>query len=77
MAQEMSSAARASLDQQQEEQRRPSMVPNLNLNLGGAGDGANDTAGNMWNAVKGWASAAGNSLAETEKEVWKRINRDS
>lgn len=71
MAQEMSSAARASLDQ--EEQRRPSIVPSLNL----GGDSANDTAGNVWNAVKGWASAAGNTLAETEKEVWKRINRDA
>lgn len=71
MAQEMSSAARASLDQQDE--RRGSLVPNLNL----GGDSANDTVGNAWNAVKGWATAAGNTIAETEKEVWKRINRDS
>ncbi|CZT22799.1 uncharacterized protein RCC_08505 [Ramularia collo-cygni] len=71
MAQEMSSTARASLEQQ--DQRRPSIVPNLNI----GGDSANDTAGNMWNAVKGWASAAGSTIAETEKEVWKRINRDT
>ncbi|KAF2160510.1 hypothetical protein M409DRAFT_29131 [Zasmidium cellare ATCC 36951] len=70
-AQEMTSAARASLDA---EERRGS---NFGTNFGlGGGDSTNDTAGNVWNAVKGWATTAGKSLAETEKEVWKRINGD-
>jgi hypothetical protein len=69
-AQELTPAARASLEQ--EEQRRPSLAANLGL----GGDSTNDTAGNVWNTVKGWANAAGTTLAETEKEVWKRINRD-
>jgi hypothetical protein len=68
-AQEMSPAARSSLEQ--EEQRRPSMAANLGL----GGDGTNDT--NVWDTVKGWANAAGTTLAATEKVVWKRINRDS
>lgn len=71
MAQEMSSAARASLEDQ--DQRRTSIVPSLNI----GGDSTNDTVGNVWNSVKGWVSAAGNTLAETEKDVWKRINRES
>ncbi|SMQ45814.1 unnamed protein product [Zymoseptoria tritici ST99CH_3D1] len=68
-AQELTPAARASLEQ---EQSRPSMATNLGLS-----DSTNETAGNVWNTVKGWASSAGTTLAETEKEVWKRINRDS
>lgn len=69
-AQEMSSAARASLDASE---RNEGLGQGLGLS---GGDASNDTAGNVWNAVKGWATAAGNTLAETEKEVWKRINKE-
>ncbi|EME88104.1 uncharacterized protein MYCFIDRAFT_62671 [Pseudocercospora fijiensis CIRAD86] len=68
-AQELSSAARASLDQHE---RRESFANNLGF---GGGDSANDTAANVWNTVKGWANTAGNSLAEAEKQVWERINK--
>lgn len=65
-AQEMSSAQRASLEQHER---------NEGLSLGSTGnDSTNDTVGNMWNAVKGWATVAGTKLAETEEQVWKRIN---
>jgi hypothetical protein len=30
--------------------------------------------GGVWGAVKGWVAGAGSKLAETEAEVWKRIN---
>lgn len=30
----------------------------------------------VWDTAKKWASAAGNSLAAAEEEVWKRINKD-
>lgn len=37
------------------------------------GEDASQTAGNMWNAVKGWASAAGSKVAEAEAAAWKKI----
>jgi hypothetical protein len=37
------------------------------------GDDATQTAGNVWNAVKGWASAAGSKVAEAEAAAWKTI----
>ena len=40
----------------------------------GAGDAASETAGNVWGAVKGWASGVGETLRETEEGVWRRIN---
>ena len=30
----------------------------------------------VWGTAKKWASAAGDSLAKAENEVWKRINKD-
>lgn len=81
-AQEMSSAQRASLDQQEAEDRRGSVFAGLpggpsggtSGNAGGImGDDAGQTAGNMWNAVKGWASAAGSKAAEVEAAAWKKI----
>jgi len=71
-AQEMSSAQRASLDASE---RREGPGQGFGMSMGG-GDASNDTMASAWNAVRGWASAAGNTLAETEKEVWKRINKD-
>ena len=68
-AQEMSSAQRASLDAQE---RR-----NDGAGFGGFGGGGENSSGEMWNAVKGWMGKAGETLAETEKEVWKRINGGS
>lgn len=67
-AQEISSGQRASLEQHEQ---REGYTPASGF---GAGTSANDTAGNVWNAVKGWANVAGTKLAETEEEVWKRIN---
>jgi hypothetical protein len=61
-AQDLSPAQRSSLDEQT---RRESLDE---------GSSAGETAGNMWNAVKGWANAAGKSLADTEEQVWKKIN---
>lgn len=81
-AQEMSPAQRASLDQQEESERRGSMFAGLpggqSGGAGGSGGGvigedASQTAGNMWNAVKGWASAAGSKVAEAEAAAWKKI----
>lgn len=81
-AQEMSPAQRASLDQQEESERRGSMFAGLpggqSGGAGGSGGGvigedAGQTAGNMWNAMKGWASAAGSKVAEAEAAAWKKI----
>nr|POE88060.1 hypothetical protein CFP56_11289 [Quercus suber] len=89
-AQDLSPAQRASLDQQEHRESFASGGLMNNLGLGG-GDktlgggltetmgfqesGAAATAGDMWNSVKGWASAAGEKLAETEKAVWERVNK--
>lgn len=79
-AQEMSPAQRSSLEEQE---RRESIVAGLGFGGGGGsasaaspvgGDGGEDSLGNMWNAVKGWANTAGEKLAETEESVWRRIN---
>lgn len=37
------------------------------------GEDAGQTAGNVWNAVKGWASVAGNKAAEMEADAWRRF----
>jgi hypothetical protein len=37
------------------------------------GDDASQTAGNVWSAVKGWASAAGSKVAEAEAAAWKTL----
>ena len=37
------------------------------------GDDASQTAGNVWSAVKGWASAAGSKVAEAEAAAWKQL----
>ena len=66
-AQEMSSVQRSSLEEQE---RRESVIAGM------GGDAASETAGSMWTTVKGWASTAGEKLAETEENVWKRINGD-
>lgn len=81
-AQEMSPAQRASLDQQEAADRRGSMFAGLPGGPSGSasgsggrvmGEDASQTAGNVWNAVKGWASAAGNKVAEAEAAAWKKI----
>jgi hypothetical protein len=38
------------------------------------GDDASETAGNVWSAVKGWASAAGSKVAEAEAAAWKKLD---
>jgi hypothetical protein len=69
-AQEISSAQRASLGQHEQ---REGYALGLGSGAGPSSAGS-DAAGNVWNAVKGWANVAGTKLAETEEEVWKRIN---
>ena len=70
-AQDLSSAQRASLEGQE---RKESIVPALGGLGSMGGDAASETAGNMWNTVKGWASTASEKLVETEESVWKQIN---
>jgi hypothetical protein len=41
------------------------------------GEGASETAGGMWSAVKGFANAAGERLSEAESAVWRGINGKS
>lgn len=43
--------------------------------LDGSG-GGDDDEGSVWGTAKKWATAAGNSLAAAENEVWRRINKD-
>lgn len=64
-AQDLNPAQRSGLDVQE---RKESIVNNL------GGETAGEAAENVWNAVKNWASVAGEKLAETEESVWKRIN---
>jgi hypothetical protein len=84
-AQEMTPAQRASLDQQEEADRRGSMFAGLPGGASGGasgrgggggviGDDASQTAGNVWSAVKGWASAAGEKVAEAEAAAWKKLD---
>jgi hypothetical protein len=82
-AQDMTPAQRASLDQQEEADRRGSMFAGLPGGASGGasgvsgggiiGDDASQTAGNVWSAVKGWASAAGSKVAEAEAAAWKTL----
>lgn len=46
----------------------------LAQNSGTFDDGGDDES--VWNTAKKWATAAGNSLAAAENEVWRRINKD-
>ncbi|KAF5607275.1 hypothetical protein FPANT_967 [Fusarium pseudoanthophilum] len=62
-ASEFSSAQRAAHEASVSQERRPSLI------------GDNDEEG-VWSAAKKWASAAGESLAAAEHEVWKRINKE-
>lgn len=64
-AQDLNPAQRSGLDAQE---RKESIVNNF------GGESAGEAAENVWNAVKNWASVAGEKLAETEESVWKRIN---
>ncbi|KAM3499782.1 hypothetical protein MY10362_006986 [Beauveria mimosiformis] len=43
---------------------------------GGGEAGAGDGEGTIWNTAKKWASAAGDTLAAAEGEVWKAVNKD-
>jgi hypothetical protein len=81
----MTPAQRASLDQQEEADRRGSMFAGLPGGASGGasgrgggggviGDDASQTAGNVWSAVKGWASAAGETVAEAEAAAWKKLD---
>nr|POE64811.1 hypothetical protein CFP56_79440 [Quercus suber] len=84
-AQDLSSAQRASLDHQEQRESLARGGLANTLGLGGRDNrgetdgfqesGAAATAGDMWNSVKGWASVAGERLAETEKAVWERVNK--
>lgn len=75
MAQEMSSAARASLDATE---RRESLTGGFGIGSSATGSlpsvGSGGTKG-MWDAVKGWTSTVGQTLAETEKKVWDSVNK--
>ncbi|KAF4468316.1 hypothetical protein FALBO_4799 [Fusarium albosuccineum] len=63
-ASEFTSAQRAAHEASVEQEgRRPSLL------------GDEDGEG-VWQAAKKWASAAGESLAAAENEVWKRINKE-
>lgn len=42
---------------------------------GGGGGYAGDDA-SIWDTAKKWATAAGESLAAAENEVWKKINKE-
>jgi hypothetical protein len=64
-AQELSSAQRSSLEEQE---RKESAFANV------GGDIAGETAGSVWSTVQGWVGAAGKGLAEAEEKVWKGIN---
>lgn len=73
-AQDLSPAQRASLEQ---ETRRGSFVDSLGLGGDSArrsGEGWQEGAQDVWNTAKGWLGKAGSALAETEEQVWKRIN---
>ncbi len=35
-----------------------------------------EAEGSIWNTAKKWASAAGDTLAAAEGEVWKAVNKD-
>ncbi|CAK4033922.1 Hypothetical predicted protein [Lecanosticta acicola] len=78
-AQEMSSAARASLDAQERKDGMGGFGGNFGggSSSGGGGLGGGDGAGDMWTAVKGWVGKAGETLAETEREVWRRIGNNN
>lgn len=41
---------------------------------GNAGGGVGGDGEGVWGAAKSWLGAAGSKLAETEEEVWRRIN---
>lgn len=77
-AQELNPAQRASLEQ--ETRREGVMGFGGGEGFGGVGgggggsEGARGEEGSMWNTAKSWLGVAGNKLAETEEEVWKRIN---
>ncbi|GAB1726632.1 hypothetical protein NU195Hw_g8325t1 [Hortaea werneckii] len=74
-AQEMTPAQRASLEG---EQRREGFAAQLGGGLGGGGNGGDGGVGGegegVWGTAKSWLGAAGSKLAETEEEVWRRIN---
>lgn len=48
---------------------------NANVTQGSMLSGDSEDGG-VWDTAKKWASAAGDSLAAAENEVWKRINKD-
>ncbi|RMY75253.1 hypothetical protein D0863_02726 [Hortaea werneckii] len=73
-AQEMTPAQRASLEG---EQRRDGFAAHLGGGLGSGNVGNGGVGGEgegVWETAKTWLGAAGSKLAETEEEVWKRIN---
>ena len=74
MAQEMSSTARASLDANE---RRESLAGAFGLGGSGTSNlpGAGGSNGSMWDTVKSWGASVGETLAETEKKVWERVNK--
>lgn len=49
------------------------VADNPNKRLSFTGDGDDE---GVWDTAKKWASAAGDSLAAAENEVWRRINKD-
>lgn len=43
---------------------------------GGGGGFEDDGSASIWNTAKKWASAAGDTLAAAEGEVWKAVSKD-
>lgn len=79
----MSAAQRASLEAVEAADRsagggaRGSIAGGLGgiLGTGGAGDEGRERAGSgVWDAVKGFATAAGQKAVELEEVAWKKVN---
>jgi len=56
--------------------QRRAQASNSSTGLGGVSEnvGGIDTE-NIWNTAKQWVSTAGSKIAETEAEVWRKINK--
>jgi len=87
-ASELSAQQRASLDVMEAQERKGSLggylagitgtpVKNKEEPSGGFGSGTGATfgdAGQVWDAVKGWAGGVATKAAELEADVWKKVN---
>jgi len=63
-------------------QRRAQGAANNSSNLGGLGGYGSSEKGSgidtesMWSTAKSWVATAGEKIAETEQEIWRRINKE-